>query len=398
MQQLFCLVKMKFFLIFLISVFLFPFCSGAHYITGIANDAFDSRSANDLKVVLWNSANGISDNLTDVIGVNGNSRADNVYLIDCEMLKISCEVNDVLSVKVLSYPYSYEVNLTVTGAGFDVASNITLNSIPSFSFVFVDDSFQFPVFPENEIDLFANATREVFCEAVIEELDGDTLQNITGKFFDNSVSFFQDSDDNNYHYTNQSCFLNSSYGGENETQVICGFQVLYNANYGNWNCTIKVEDNLSAINLGSDFTNVNQLLSIGINDSVDFGTFGGGIVTDEVEIGITNFGNTIVNLSLSGYGVSEGDGYSMVCSNGEIPIFYKKYNLTDSTFGVLSLSEFEQRYVNLTSSLVNKEFNLNPRQNEVFNEAVNSTYWRTYVPFGVSGSCSGNIVVGAVAS
>jgi len=31
----------------------------------------------------------------------------------------------------------------------------------------------------------------------------------------------------------------------------------------------------------------------------------------------------------------------------------------------------------------------------VVNDAINSTYWRIYVPLGVAGTCQGNIVFGA---
>ncbi len=396
MQQLISLIKLKRSLVFFVFILAVHFISAAHYAVGIANDALDGRSANDFQVVLWNPANGIGDNLTDVIGQNGNSGYDNFYMIDCEALDTPCSIGDILNVKIFSYPYSSEENVTITGAGFDIASNITLNSLPEFLSLTVDDSFQFPTFPENEIDLIAGSTQHVSCEAVIEEPDGDLIQNILAEFFDNSLSFFGDSDDNNLHYTNNSCFTNSSYGEANQVQVICGFDVLYNANAGEWNCTITAQDNLSAIGIGSDTTSVNQLLSVGINDYLDFGEIGGGEVSDEAIMNITNMGNVMVDLRLFGYGSSEGDGYAMVCQNGEIPIGYKKYNLTDSNPGVLNLNEFEETYINLTTLPTVREFNLNYRQEESSNEAVNSTYWRIYAPLGISGSCSGNIVVGAV--
>jgi hypothetical protein len=102
---------------------------------GIANDGLDGGSANDLEVVLWNPANGISDNLTDTIGVNGNSGQNNFYLIDCEGLDDPCEIGDTMRVKIFSYPYSGEANATVTGAGFDAAGNITRNSVPNATLV-----------------------------------------------------------------------------------------------------------------------------------------------------------------------------------------------------------------------------------------------------------------------
>ncbi len=396
MQQLFFRSEIKLMMIFLIAAFALPFFSAAHYIVGLANNAIDGRSSNDLDVVLWNPVNGISDNLTDTIGVNGNSGTPNFYLIDCEGLNTPCDIGDTINVKVSSSPFSEAVSVVVTGAGYDVEPNITLNSLPYFTSLIVDDSFTPPTFAANEIDLLANSTQQVFCEAVVNEFDGSSLQNISGEFFKTGDSFFGDSDDNNLHYTNNSCFLNESYGNETESQVVCSFWVLYNAHAGEWNCTITAEDNLSVEGGGYDTTNVNELLSIGVQDSADFGFLDLQTVSPEVIINITNFGNVAINLSLSGYGGVEEDNYSMVCSNGNISIGYKKYNLSSSTPGNLSFGEFEDTYLNLTSFPTTRAFNLNYRQNESFNEAINSTYWRIYVPSGVSGTCSGNIVFQAV--
>lgn len=99
--------------------------------------------------------------------------------------------------------------------------------------------------------------------------------------------------------------------------------------------------------------------------------------------------------------IAEGDGLSMNCtlgSVGNISINYERYNLTSSIAGDLSLGDFEANYSNLTSTSVVREFNLNYRQNDAVNEAINSTYWRIYVPTGVAGSCSGNIIFGATQS
>jgi len=62
----------------------------------------------------------------------------------------------------------------------------------------------------------------------------------------------------------------------------------------------------------------------------------------------------------------------------------------------MNLSEFEKKYVNLTSSPNVKKFNLDYRKNDLTNDAINVTYWRIYVPLGVSGNCQGNIIFGAV--
>ena len=75
---------MKPVLVFLIGILFLGFASAAHYVIGIANDAFDGTSANGFSVVLWNPANGISDNLTDFIGVSGMAGYDNLYMLEGE--------------------------------------------------------------------------------------------------------------------------------------------------------------------------------------------------------------------------------------------------------------------------------------------------------------------------
>ena len=138
-------------------------------------------------------------------------------------------------------------------------------------------------------------------------------------------------------------------------------------------------------------------MAVGLPQSLDYGLVNATYVSEEGILNVTNYGNVKINLSLSGYAVNEGDGFAMNCSlGGNISINYEKYNLTDSNPGSLSLSQFEASYVNLTSSPKVREFNLNYRQDDTQNEAINSTYWRIYVPVGVGGTCQGNIVFGAV--
>jgi len=387
------------FLCFVFSVFLFSsFVSGAHFVVGYVSDAKDGAVADDNMIVVWNPASGINDNLTDVVGVNGNSGSPGVYMVDCELLSTPCQIGDEIRVKVFWNYNSDFKNLTITGAGFDLMENLSLNSPPNISSIIVDDGLRFPIFPENEIDLIAASSRNVLCEAVVEDLDGDVLKNARAEFFSLS-SFYGDVDDNNYHYTNNSCYLNSSYGGENETKIVCGFDLMYYSNYGDWSCFFYVEDNLSSVANNTDETYLNPLLSVGAVSSVDFGELNVGAVSEEKIVNITNYGNVDINLSLSGYSGESMDGFAMNCSVGEnISIGYQKYNLTSSTPGVLNLSSFENRYLNLTSDSVVREFELRAREDDFQNNAFNETYWRIYVPVGVGGSCQGNIVFGAVQS
>ncbi len=362
----------------------------AHFIVGYVGNSWGGEAANGKEVVLWNPSNGVDDNLTDIIGPAGDSGANNLYMIDCEMLSTPCDVGDEIRVKVMSYT-AYEVNLSVTGAGYDVAPNMTLNSKPNITSISVDDAIASPA---NEIDLIAASTRNVVCNIVVEEYDKDALQNAAAEFY-HSGSGIGESDDNNIHYTNNSCFENESYGTEYETEFLCGFDVLYYANPGTWTCFFEVEDNLSVSGNGSDSTSVNTLLSVGVQNIINYSTVAAEKVSDEAEVNITNYGNIMVNLSLIGYGENIGDGLAMKCDSGNISVEHEKYNLTESNPGDLDLDQADYVYKNLSSSSIVNEFNLDYRTDDDINDASNSTYWRIYIPKEPSGECNGNIIFGA---
>jgi len=129
--------KVVLFLVF--AILLVNLASASHYIVGIVNNASDGEKANGKEVVLWRPSSGINDNLTDIVGPTGNSGADNVYMIDCEMLSSPCDIGEEIRIRVLNGGdnyVSYWVNFSVTGAGYDVAPNITLNSIPNATLIF----------------------------------------------------------------------------------------------------------------------------------------------------------------------------------------------------------------------------------------------------------------------
>src|SRR3989339_373058 len=149
----------------------------------------------------------------------------------------------------------------------------------------------------------------------------------------------------------------------------------------------------------NDSITMNQLLSIGLPASIDYSVVNSTAVSGEQTVNVSNTGNVILNLSLSGYAVTEEDNYSMNCTLGNIQnisINYEKFRLNTSITGPLTLSDFEANYTNLSSGPTVKRFNLNYRQDDANDDAINGTYWRVYVPRGVAGNCTGNILFGAV--
>ena len=134
----------RYFLGFVVFVFFIGFVSSAHYITGYVNDALDGEIADGHVVVLYNDVNGLADNLTDVIGVGGNSGYTHTYMIDCELLNTACVVGDNLTLKVIDSGDGYisrEVNVTVTVSGYDMVDNLTINSPPSVGIASPDDNY-----------------------------------------------------------------------------------------------------------------------------------------------------------------------------------------------------------------------------------------------------------------
>lgn len=256
-----------------------------------------------------------------------------------------------------------------------------------------------------DITLTANSTTEVNCTALITDYDNESsVSNVTGEIFDSVASFPGDGDDNNTHYSNGSCALDLSYGDEYELLSTCTFQVYYYANPTFWNCSVLVtdEDNFNATDQ-NDTTSVNELLALEVPAVINYGTVNATQVSSEQIVNVTNRGNVMFNLSLSGYAFTEGDPNAMNCTLGSsqnISLEYEKYNLTSSIAGSLTLSEFEGNYTNLTSttSPTIGLFNLDYRQDAAGNDYSNVTYWRTYVPLGVAGSCQGNVIFGAVSA
>lgn len=125
------------FLVFFL--FIIQNISAAHYILGNVENALDSTSAENHTIFLWNPENGEEDNITDIIGVFGNSGQDNNYSLDCELLNTPCIEGEVLTLKVINNGDNYisdEVNVTVSSIEYSLVQKIQLNSPPNVSLIF----------------------------------------------------------------------------------------------------------------------------------------------------------------------------------------------------------------------------------------------------------------------
>ena len=273
-----------------------------------------------------------------------------------------------------------------------VITNLTVGNVfPEFTNLTIEDN-------SSNVALIPNSTKKIYCSGLATDYNGwNDISYGWGEFFDNSNSLYGEEDDNNIHYTNSSCTIDEE--SMYSAWINCSFDVWYYANYGTWNCTLFANDTKGREGSGDDTIIISSLLALGLPDSINYGEVNLTEVSLENITNVTNYGNVKINLSLSGYGFKPEDGNAMNCTLGSIKnisIEHEKYNLTDSNEGILDLSQFIANYTNLTSFPKVKEFNLDYRQNDTYNEAINSTYWRIYIPAGVSGECMGNIVFGAV--
>jgi len=259
------------------------------------------------------------------------------------------------------------------------------------------------------VTLVANTTQLVSCVGIVRDYNNDSDFNVArAEFYDlYGGVLYGGADDNNTHYTNGSCNITTNFTSWNEVidddylaLVNCNFSVWYYANASIWNCTLFINDTQGWSATGNDSITIDSLLAIGVPSTINYGTVNATYVSNENLTNVTNVGNVKINLSLSGYGVDEGDGLAMNCtlgSNGTIPIDYEKYNLTATTSGDLTLTQFEGNYTNLTSAVVVNNMDLFVRQNDAAQgtDDTNATYWRIYVPLGVAGTCNGTIIFGA---
>lgn len=293
--------------------------------------------------------------------------------------------------------------------------NVTVKTSLLVGFVFPQvENITCNNFTASNITLVPNSTRRITCNAILVDYNGvGNITNATGQFF-TPPGTYGGTDHNNYHYTNSSCYINYTFGSWDGIQQLgnatvnysafatCNFSLWYYSYPGTWNITVWVNTTTGRDGTGSNLTNVSRLLAVGLPDSINYGTVNATNMSNENITNVTNMGNVAINISLSGYAQTPGDGYAMNCSRGAKPfinISYERYNLSVSHPGVLNLSQASYpSYTNLTSlplSGVVRKYELDFRHNDLIDNATNFTYWRIYVPRDVAGTCTGNIVFGA---
>ena len=161
--------------------------------------------------------------------------------------------------------------------------------------------------------------------------------------------------------------------------------MLYYALNGTWTCNATVHDNSSINATDWNWTTINSMLALNISTTLlDYGNMDVGDTSVNKTLNVTNIGNLDINVSLRGYGATEGDGLAFVCSIGNITVDNERYSLNSSHIWgqKTQLTAGFQPVQNLTIQ----------KQDTPGVLKTNTTYWQVYIPPNPAGECNGTIV------
>ena len=240
------------------------------------------------------------------------------------------------------------------------------------------------------VTLTESGTVTVQCNATITDNNGyGDVSSVSAKLWDPAATTEGGSDDSEKHYTNSSCPLT---GGSGTTvDAKCSFTVQYYANPAEWTCKLTATDGSSATGSGQNTAvTVSELKALSTDGSIALGELAlGATSASDVNITVTNTGNIAMNVSVDGYGTSDGDGRAMTCSigTGHISVGNLKYSLTAGTaYGSMT---------SLTDSAVTLDFNLAKRTQSA--ASTKNVCHKLQMPASnAGGSCTGHIIVTAV--
>lgn len=230
--------------------------------------------------------------------------------------------------------------------------------------------------------LNAGTTKIVYCNATIRDWNGfGDIDNVNATFYYH-LNNSHDPDDNNVHYTNGSCEAISN-DGVYIANYSCSFEVYYYANNGTWRCNISANDSYSynASNTTSNVT-INALYALNVTDVIDYGDLSVTDTSGNITATVTNFGNVPINVSVLGYGVTQGDGVGLVCEYGSnISVENQRFSGALVSWDDKTLLGTENKDVEITIG----------KQTEPLTPITANTYWQLYVPPNPFGLCTGTV-------
>lgn len=241
------------------------------------------------------------------------------------------------------------------------------------------------------INLNVGNTTFIECNATVADNDNiSDIKSVNATFYQPSIGSDAPNDNNN-RYTNLSCFAfaNSTF----ESNYTCGFNLLYYANNGTWECSIAPVDNDDAIASGNISAVISELMAIDVSPSIiDYGTLKA-VISADVNVTMKNFGNIPINVTLRGFAPNESLAYlnlSMACEEGNI-------SNTNHRFSITNGSNFLEMTSLNNETLPIQNITLQQRTDDViFGNDTNSTFWKLQVPALTFGICNGTIIFSAI--
>jgi len=285
-----------------------------------------------------------------------------------------------------------------------------VSDVPEITNIDFDDDFE-PT-PPDAIDLNAFASKNVFCNGTITDLDGggDILK-VNATIYDAAASSAGVADANASHYTNQSCFLSAADGDFRHFE--CFFGVRYFANNATWTCNATAYDSQNfqnSSNLVTVNATINSLVALSIPATMNFGTLFLGDTSLINKTNVTNAGNKAIDISIYGYTFNQTNSsaaFNCTSTTGiksNITLDRFQYNVTDTTGAQCTNFGWGSNNFNLTNLSNEKSwtnFNLG-KQTAEDTLMRNYTCWILQIPqtgeetIDPAGVCTGIISFTAV--
>ena len=231
------------------------------------------------------------------------------------------------------------------------------------------------------IVLAAGGNRNVVCNATIRDWNGFNDLDVVNATLYYYLNTSNQADDLNEHYTNTSC-TEASTDGQYLANYTCSFQVAYFANNGTWNCNMTVNDSKNYIDSATNSSVFDALYALNVTDVIDYGNLSVTDYSANVTATVTNFGNRNINVSVLGYGQTQGDGLGFVCTQGtNITVNNEKFSLSLVDWGSKTPLSTTNQDMNTT---------ILQQTNDILPE-TKDTFWQLYVPPNPFGVCTGTV-------
>jgi hypothetical protein len=274
-------------------------------------------------------------------------------------------------------------------------SSMTLsNVIPVSSGVSIDNG-------ADAVFLTENTTKNVIVTATITDNNG--CPDITGfsvKFFRTDFGSACTPDENNCYLQATSSLVAGTCTGPSDLSAdyTATIPVWYYADPTDvgsaqptqtWSAQVTPSDLTGAGTAGSNDTiEMATMVGAGFTPSnIPYSTLNLGVDsgTNDTTLTVTNTGNQAIGALLDGFGSVNGDGLSMTCTPGSIPIGNERYHLTPSTTYASKIA-LTDTSTNTTQSLVKTTNGASPTTGNI--------YWGMGAPssIGVQGACTGVVV------